>query len=261
MTTTRLPEFSVAGYADLLHALNAAGYRFRPLEAMSEPLTSVAFLLHDVDIHIHGIERIGRLEADAGACATYCVALTQPYNPARSRNSAVLRELVELGHRIGLHYDLTTYPVGHDAGREHLFEEIRWLEDLVQSPVETISMHKPRDGLPDLFAADPPPGLLNPRSARFAVGYISDSCRAWRDDALLECLRTPEKANLLLNTHPELWLGSPADDRHAFLEGTLLQAATADARRLLLEEVQPSWARHPAARQHDARRRAHPSTA
>ena len=189
-----------------------------------------------------------------GASATYFVALTQPYNPAYPSNRAVLRELVRQGHRIGLHYDLTTYPREHDAARAHLLAEISRLEDLVESTVRTICMHNPWEGEADLFAAEGLDGVLNPHAAAFAaVRYISDSCRAWRDEALLECLRAPEAANVMINTHPELWLGDPGEDRHRFLEGALLSAATDDLREFLFEEVQPSWRRHPGARQHDLR--------
>jgi hypothetical protein len=252
-----LPQFSPAGYSRLLEALQAAGFALRPVEAMSERGAPVAFLRHDVDIHIRGIEELGRREAEAGACATYFVALTQPYNPVYPDNRAVLRTLVGLGHRIGLHYDLSVYPRDPAAARARLLRELARLQTLVGSPVETICMHNPYEGEPDLFAAAPPEGLLNPHSERFAgVRYISDSCRAWRDDALLECLREPQTANLLLNTHPELWLDSPEEGRHAFIEGTLMQAATADAREFLLDVEQPRWRRHPGARTHDERERA-----
>lgn len=251
-----LPAFSPAGYRTLLEQLQAAGFALRPVEAMANPAAPVAYLRHDVDLHLRGIDEIARIEAGLGAGATYFVALTQPYNPALAGNRAVLTQLVALGHRIGLHYDLATYPRDHDAARAHLWQEIRSLQQLVEAPVASICMHNPWEAEPDLFAASVPDGLLHPHAPRFAsVRYVSDSCRAWRDEALLDYLRDPEAGNLLLGTHPELWLGSAQDDRLTFLHSTLMDAATADARELLLDSVLPSWRRHPAARRHDERER------
>jgi len=254
VTPVRLPEFSLAGYSSLLAALKRAGFELQPLRRLGDPDGPAAFLRHDIDIHARGVDAIGRIEEHAGASATYFVALTQPYNPAYPSNRVVLRELVALGHSIGLHYDLTTYPADLEAARDHLMREVRWLESLVESPVEAICMHKPWDGLPDIFAVDVPEGLLNPASEEFgSVRYVSDSCRAWRDETLLDCLRTPPASNLQLNTHPELWLGAAGDDRHRFLEVTLVASSTADAREFLLEVEQPGWRCHPAPRNHDAR--------
>src|SRR4051812_47163029 len=106
-TRTGLPGFSVGEYHDLLVDAMAAGYRAAPVEAMPGWAGErTLYLRHDVDIHIEGIDAVAEAEAEVGAAATYFVPLTLHFNPAYPPNRDVLRRLVALGHRIGLHYDL-----------------------------------------------------------------------------------------------------------------------------------------------------------
>jgi hypothetical protein len=240
-----LPGFTISEYTTLIGDLLRNGYVSRPVEEIAEPNDGQAlYLRHDVDVHITGIDRIGRIEADLGAVATYYVPLTLPFNPFFPENAAILRELVAMGHRLGLHYDLATYPDGETAARERLDREAVALGEITGVMPRTVCMHNPSLNGDDRFRDVD--AYVNPHDPRYADGllYVSDSCRAWRDEELLRCLGQNPPPRLLLNTHPELWLGTVDDGRESFLEGTLLENALEQPRTYVLETVRSAWRGH-----------------
>jgi hypothetical protein len=240
-----LPAFTLAEYAALLSDLLKQGYVSRPVEEIGESHGDhTLYLRHDVDVHITCIEQIGKIEADLGVIATYYVPLTLPFNPFYPENAAILRELVAMGHRLGLHYDLTTYPEGDSAGRERLNREVGALGEITGVMPRTICMHNPSLNGEDRFRGID--DYVHPHDPRYADGllYISDSCRAWRDEELLRCFGEDPPRRLLLNTHPELWFGTDTEDQERFLEGTLLENTLEQPRAYVLEELRSAWRTH-----------------
>jgi hypothetical protein len=250
----RMPEFSLGSYAYLIASLRDAGYAFAPLRSMraTEPGRTV-YLRHDIDLHLLHVDRVAELEAELGVVATYYVALTQPYNVLSSENIAILRRLVELGHDLGLHYDLTCYPTEPEAAHERLAWEVSVLERASESTVCSICMHQPHTGHPNLFERSE--RWLNPHDPSLAEGllYVSDSCRAWRDESLLSALGGDAPQRVMLNTHPELWLDGTITGRERYLEDVVMGHAVAQTERYLDETVRAAWRHHSGARAHDAR--------
>jgi hypothetical protein len=239
----RLPGFTLNEYGALIRDLLSNGYVSRAVEEIAQAPRDdpVLFLRHDVDVHITGIDRIARVEAELGAVATYYVPLTLPFNPFYPENAAILRELVALGHRLGLHYDLATYPDGDSAARRRLDREAAALGEIVGVMPRTICMHNPSLRGEDRFRAVD--DYVHPHDPRHADGllYVSDSCRAWRDEELLRCFGEDPPRRLLLNTHPEFWLGMADEGRKQFLEETLLENTLEQQRAYVLEEIHPAW--------------------
>ena len=250
----RLPDFTVDAYRDFLGEAQGAGYTLTNVGAMPDwDGGRFVYLRHDVDIHIPGIERLAAAERELGARATYFIPLTLHFNPSYPPNRAVLRGLVESGHEIGLHYDLGTYPRDLDAAWEHLDREAETLSRLVDAPVRSICMHSPWEGREDVFAIGG--RYVHPHDPdRFGdVAYVSDSCRAWRDESLLALLTPDGPERLVLNTHPEVWLGAPGEERYDFLENTLRPNAIAQHEAYIPEKVRDAWEQHPGPRLHDER--------
>jgi hypothetical protein len=243
---SQLPRFTLDGYAALLDDLAQVGYALREVERMPEtPAERAVFLRHDLDFHLPGIEAVAEIEAARGAAATYFVPLTLHFNPFYPPNRSILRSLVARGHRIGLHYDLETYPIDRDAAWRRLDDETAALGRLIDAPIASIAMHCPWRGREDLFrSAD---SYVHPHAARYDgnVTYVSDSCRAWRDQTLLRCFGDDPPQRLLLNTHPELWLGSAEASREQFLERTLMRNTTRQHRDYLIESIESDWPLYP----------------
>lgn len=250
-----LPAFGVEQYRSLLGRLRDTGADLLPVSAMPDggPGRRV-YLRHDIDLHIDGVDRFARAEAEQGAVATYFVLITQHYNPLYPPNARMLRELAEMGHEIGLHYDLMTYPEGEDEALDHLRWELDVLGGVIGFPVRCISMHQPYKGRPDIFRELD--GYVHPHNPAYGTNlvYVSDSCRAWRDESLLGFLSADDPdGRLLLLTHPESWFEPELTDRIAYLEQVVLPNATRQSRRFVEETVRGVWESHPGAALHDLR--------
>jgi hypothetical protein len=249
-----LPDFSLDDYERLLVGLAENGYELRPVGEMPDRTVGrSAYLRHDIDLHVPGVERMAEVEAVLGARSTYFVLLTQHYNPLYPENRAILRRVSGLGHEIGLHYDLTTYPDDAAAAREHLAWEAGLVSSIVDAPVRCITMHQPYEGRDDVFRSGS--GYVHPHDPAYCADllYVSDSCRAWRDESLLSCLTDQPPRRLLLLTHPELWLDGAVTGRTDYLETVLMANATRQHRDFVDNTVRAVWDRHPGPRLHDAR--------
>jgi hypothetical protein len=249
-----MPDFTLAAYRELLRDLTGAGYALAPVTAMAEPAPGrVAYLRHDIDLHVPGVERMAQAEAEAGARSTYYVMVSQHYNPFYPPNRAILREVADLGHELGLHYDLVDYPADPVAARRRLDAEVAMVGELAGRPVTTISMHQP--GLSGVDPYRETDAYVHPHDPRLGEGllYVSDSCRAWRDETLLGCFGPQPPARLLLLTHPETWLGPAGTVRTVFLDDHLTPAAVEQHRQFFDVTVRRLWATHAGPALHDAR--------
>lgn len=251
----QLPRFGLDEYVALLDKLRSAGYRFDPISNIKEadPETKVAYMRHDVDLHIRGIEQMATLEAACGVRATYYVPLTLHFNPLYPENQHILRQVLGLGHEIGLHYDMETYPTAPEHAREHLDWEVSILSKVVGQPIRTISMHQPHQGKPDPFQEID--DYIHPHDPRYQEGllYVSDSCRAWRNESLLTCFGPNPPRRLLLSIHPELWLDGTTVDRMQYLDRVLMENGMRQHRDYFDRKVRQVWLTHSAPRLHDER--------
>jgi hypothetical protein len=254
--TAEMPHFCVEDYDRLLERLMAAQYELWPVEELPRvDDRRVVLLRHDLDLHISGIEPIAEIESNRGVAATYYVPLTPHFNPLYPENRDLLRWLVASGHRVGLHYDLQTYPYDEKAAWEHLEYEVELLSSTVEAQVESICMHAPWGGREDIFRVNT--RYVHPHDPRYTDGalYISDSCRAWRDEELPACFDYEPPQLVLLNTHPELWLGIADMGRYDFAGGVMLENVLRQHRAYVLDYMIPAWKAHPAPKLHDARER------
>jgi hypothetical protein len=255
MSTDPLPQFSLDSYEDLLSRLRRAGYDLRPIFAMrDQPRSRTVYLRHDIDLHLLHVDCMADREARLGISSTYFVAVSQHYNVLTRDNIGIVRRLVGLGHEVGLHYDLASYPTEPGAALGHLQWEVSVLERATAAPVQSICMHQPHMGGHDPFLINN--RWLNPHDPRVAkeMVYISDSCRAWRDTSLLLlCRRATRPARVMLNTHPELWLDGTIENRERYLEEIVMRNAVQQTERYLSDTVRGVWRTHAAGRAHDAR--------
>jgi len=250
----QLPNFSLSDYLMLIENLRDAGYVFHNVSQMVvRSSDKIAYMCHDIDLHISLIDTMAKAEASHGVTATYYVLLTQHYNPLYPDNQRILRMIQDLGHEIGLHYDMETYPTDPEQARKQLDWEVSILSEVVGEPIRTIRMHWPRKGQLDPFVQIDE--YVHSHDPRYQEGllYVSDSCRAWRDESLLTCFGLNPPRRLLLNTHPELWLDGTIGDRIQYLDQVLMENIVRQYRDYFDRIVRPVWKTHPAPRLHDER--------
>ncbi len=239
--TIKDPSFSLQGYRALLLALRGHGYSLVPVTTMKTRIAKSAHIRHDVDLHLYGVDRIARIEADLGVSATYYILMTGPYNPLSSQNLAVLKTLLEMGHEIGLHYDLQIYPESLTAASERINLEIALLEHAVGCEIRTIVRHQPYLGGTDPFKQHSK--LLNAHDPAYESGmiYVSDSCRLWRKDSTNRIFSMDPEQHLHLSTHPELWLDESIADPRQYIEKCVIANSVRYQTTYFRDDVIPAW--------------------
>jgi hypothetical protein len=220
------------------------------------PDERLVILRHDVDYVPEAALSLAREEASRGIRATYFLLLNGfYYNLLDPRYATVASQLVELGHEVGLHYDVNFLRRFPDGQWPRLMEmQAGVLATLSGEPVTTIAMHQP-----GLYGQDPlrhrtDLPFLNAYDDRFcrAMTYASDSCRAWRDATWELLSRGPLPKQLQLALHPLNWGRTDRDrqtifnDVHATLTAEITTAG---------EELMAQIDRHQAVVEHTARER------
>jgi hypothetical protein len=202
-------DFTYDAYTGFLEELRTRGYRtVRFTEPQPAPDEPYLLLHHDVDLDLGRAVAMAARERDHGWRATYFVMLTSPfYNPASSVDGARVRELVELGHDIGLHFDPTAHGVtGDDAFSAACRTEVEQLSAIADLEVGVVSFHRPPPGLvggdPALTA--PLPHTYQPRFVE-EIEYCTDSTGRWRYGPPEERASVTAGRALHLLTHPIWW--------------------------------------------------------
>ncbi|WP_207063725.1 hypothetical protein [Motiliproteus sp. SC1-56] len=244
-----LPKFILKEYESLISAFDHCGFKMRPSSHIDEEENEVVYFRHDVDFSIDLSLPIAELEAKLGVSSVYYILLTGPYNALSKSSICSIKKLIDLGHKIGLHYDLSCYPGDLCEARNRLSVEVGLLELISDSKVASIVMHEPFRGGGDIFLEGS--GYSNPSYNQYndpSLCYVSDSCRAWRDDTLLRFLSGLERRNrLLLNTHPELWLAKRSMHRLSYLNDLLGPKILKPKKDYFLRDVKNIWSTHEAA--------------
>ena len=176
-------DFSLRHYGELLEAARAGGYRFAFFDRA--PREGDLLLRHDVDLSLEAALELARLEAEAGAQATYFLMTESVfYNLGSAVGRAAVEELRALGHRVGLH---AVYP---NAAFDARFDPV-------------VAWHNPD---PEYMRA-PVAGVVNVMQEGFfdPATYRSDSNQRWRSGCPHGELAAGAFPWLQLLTHPEIW--------------------------------------------------------
>jgi len=195
-------RFGPENYVRLMDFVVAQGFSF---SSSPEPDSQKSvFLRHDVDLSLDDALQLAKVDARLGLNSTFFVLCRTPfYSIMTKRAQDCLREIVSLGHQIGLHFDPTLYETSTNLLVE-VEREMEILEWVVNQTCRLISQHQPSiRGLLDFSQIDGVIDVYDPvRQKR--VKYVSDSSMHWREDPY-EALSEAEQIQLLL--HPEYWVG------------------------------------------------------
>ena len=245
--------FDFSFYWELLDGLMSTHRALRFVDvADGFPEERFFILRHDVDYSPAAALALARQESQRRVRATYFLLPSGfYYNLLDPAHAELPRQLVDLGHDVGLHYDVNLFhrfPAGEWADLLHA--QVSLLETLSGSSVRTIAMHQP-----GLNGADPfhdKTDFLNAYDDRFFrdIPYVSDSCRAWRDAAWSMFASGPLPRRFQLALHPINW--STSDRNRADLFRSIhadLARSIETAGEVLFEQIQA----HPAVIEHEAR--------
>ncbi|WP_092704356.1 polysaccharide deacetylase family protein [Halovenus aranensis] len=194
-------------YRDILDDLVDCGYEF---VGYGDPMSDSSILLrHDVDLSPERALEMAEIESEYGIESTYFFLLGSPlYNLQFGENVDILREIREMGHRIGLHFGTHKY-WQTEPDEESLVEEIRReltiLRNIVQPVSTVISFHIPPEWV---LGREFGPFRHVYEPAYFEeIAYVADSSQRWRSEPPFP-EGIPNRCQLL--THPSLWAESDA---------------------------------------------------
>lgn len=212
--TTTDEDFTEAHYRQLLRTARSS-YRFATYDAIP---WGTRFILwrHDLDLSINRAAALADIESEEGVTATYFInPRSEYYNPFEPKQAQLLRHILGLGHRLGLHFDASITNVQTE---EHLHKKVaqerRWLEETFGVRMDAFSFHNPAaDELK--YDADQYGGLPNCYSRRLKseVPYCSDSNGYWRFRRLHDVLVEAKDPCLQVLTHPGFWQERPLPPR------------------------------------------------
>lgn len=197
-------EFTFLAYQYLLELLEDENYIVTNYhDYISYPDSSnIVILRHDIDYSIAKAYEMAMLEADEGIKSTYFVLVTSEfYNVAAKRNVDMLKRMQKMGHEIGLHFDEACYAEKNINEITALCEkERKLLENIIDEPVTTISMHRPSKIMLEnnlQFKS-----MVNSYSNVFfkEFKYVSDSRMYWRED-VEKIIRSHRYNRLHILTH------------------------------------------------------------
>lgn len=195
-------HFSFEWYERFLEWLLDHGYT--SVAFGGDKCSGAVILRHDVDISPRKALSIGRLESELGVSSTYFFLVTSPlYNPLDGANRAIIQELVDLGHRVGLHFSTHQYWEAEPSPNalSHRVRREQAVLEAVSSQIErTISFHCPptwvlNRSFQNLESTYEP-------SVFSEIEYLADSGQRWRGRHLFQD-SLPESLQIL--THPGLW--------------------------------------------------------
>lgn len=140
-------DFTLHTYQKLLTALQTQGFLFQTFAAYSQanmrdapmaegtPKQKLIVLRHDVDARPQNSLRFARIQAALGIAGTYYFRMVP-----QSWDEAIIKEMVELGHEVGYHYETMDTCKGNvDKAYDEFCRNLEKFRKL--TPVKTISMH------------------------------------------------------------------------------------------------------------------------
>lgn len=197
-------DFTYNAYNSLLDRLKVCGYEFATYYNWTDKEHPVT-LRHDIDYDIKKSVELAHLEQKKGVTSTYFVLLTSDFYNVFSKGSADnLKQIIDMGHTVGLHFDEARYPDVQgdlEAIRDKILYEADILSRAINCKVDIVSMHRPGKGL--LEANLSIPGMINSYSNLFfkEFKYLSDSRRRWREP-VDDIVESQEYDKLHILTHP-----------------------------------------------------------
>jgi hypothetical protein len=129
-------DFNLQLYTSFIELLKGAGYSFQTFQQFLEkPLEKGVILRHDVDKLPMNSLKTAQSEKELGICGSYYFRIVR-----ESNNPKIIKEIANLGHEIGYHYeDLALVNGDVEKAIKSFVENLNYFRNFY--PVTTICMH------------------------------------------------------------------------------------------------------------------------
>ena len=185
-------DFTFSVYRQLLLAITQAGYAIHTFEDWCDGKAQGRYVIlrHDVDLKADNSLIIAQIEAEMGIRASYYFRIVP-----QSNIPSIIREIADLGHEIGYHYeDLSLFKGDKEKALTHFEQQLNYFRQFYN--VRTICMHgspvskwdnrelwKTYNYRDFGIVGEPYFDLLNNESATIDnIVYFTDTGRMWDGD-------------------------------------------------------------------------------
>jgi hypothetical protein len=156
---------------------------------------------HDIEFSLDGALELAKIDNCLDVQSTFFLLCTSDYNIFEESGATIVKKILDLGHDIGLHYDMALFEgIGVDP-EQAARQMIALMETFWGTKIYSMSSHLPmRSGL--TFGID---GLVDVYEPLYLkeIKYISDSAQKWREGVITSILDKYPKIHLL--THEYTW--------------------------------------------------------
>lgn len=195
-------HFTYKAYKKLIETLKNNGYSLADYHN-DDILKKSVMLRHDVDSSLEKALSFAQYEQQLGVKSTYFVLLTSNfYNIASQKSRNILKQIQEMGHEVGLHFDEMAYgALKKESLIQCIEKEAEIMRQITGLEISTVSMHRPsKQTLEGDYVL---PSLVNSYSQKYfkAYKYLSDSRMHWREN-VLEVIESNAFDHLHILTHP-----------------------------------------------------------
>lgn len=198
-------DFTISNYKNLL-SIALKSYRFSLFDEKSMPKTII--LRHDLEFSVEIALKMARIEADLGIKSTYFVQLhSEFYNILEKKNISQLKEIMNLGHQIGLHFDSHFWDICNENElNQYLQIDKSLLELFLGTSIKAFSFHNNNEFTMSC-KKNTYNGLINVYSDYFKNNYAynADSLGFWRFERLEDILSQMKYDMLQVLIHDGMW--------------------------------------------------------
>jgi len=199
-------DFTRENYRKLLK-LAASRYQFRDFTNYSATQNFVIYR-HDIDFSVHSSYALAKIESEENVASTYFIHLhNEFYNVFEAEITSLLKKILGLGHKAGLHFDCHYYNI---KSKKELKEKLKFeksiLENLLGAEINVFSFHNTTEEILS-YNENSYAGMINTYNKFFReeTGYVSDSNGYWRFERLEDVLNSGKHKSLQVLTHPAWW--------------------------------------------------------
>lgn len=214
-------SFNKKGYRKILDAAKAANYSIIPFKEC-ETIQDKKFIIlrHDIDFSLQFALELAKLEAELGIFSTYFTrARNEFYDPFSEQGKAIVREIFELGHEIGFHWDSRDYSSDADEGKKKFLEDKEKIEAVINKKIISVSQHNPSST--PLIDVSPFVKIdaYDKMFSNHDLIYVSESLAAWRQYTPLDLIKKEKNFHFL--AHPLWWIaeGNTMKEKLEFFAG------------------------------------------
>ena len=203
-------DFTADNYKNILIKLKDLGFDFKTFCTFDGLINSskIVILRHDVDFSVNRALRLAKIEHDLSIVSTYFLHIHNDfYNLLQKSTFDKCIEIINMDHKIGLHFDSHFYNIDNEKDLElKLSFEKEVLVKIFSKKIKVFSFHNTNDFTlsckNELYS-----GMINVYSTKFFEGftYCSDTNGYWRFKRLEDILISDKVKLLHLLIHPAWW--------------------------------------------------------